>query len=110
MIAETKQIPSTFNHFFCNILNEIGKSITPTQRKYDELLTIPIEKSFKFDLTSEKEIITYIKTLKNNRSNGPFSILNKIFKKFKKPLSTPLSLLINLKFTKGKSPDILKIG
>ena len=39
-----------------------------------------------------------------------FSISNKLFKKFKKPLSTPLTLLINLTFTKGKFPDILKIG
>ena len=53
---------------------------------------------------------TYIKSLKNNKSNGPFSISNKLFKKFKKPLSTPLTLLINLTFTKGKFPDILKIG
>ena len=52
----------------------------------------------------------YIKSLKNNKSNGLFSISNKLFKKFKKPLSTPLTLLINLTFTKGKFPDILKIG
>ena len=69
-----------------------------------------MEQSFKSDLTSDEEIITYIKSLKNNKSNGPFSISNKLFKKFKKPLSTPLTLLINLTFTKGKFPDILKIG
>ena len=69
-----------------------------------------MEKSFKFDLTSDEEIITYIKSLKNNKSNGLFSISNKLFKKFKKPLSTPLTLLIKLTFTKGKFPDILKIG
>ena len=33
-----------------------------------------------------------------------------LFKIFKKPFSTPLILLINLPFTKGKLPDILKIG
>ena len=38
----------------------------------------------------------YIKSLKNNKSNGLFSISNKLFKKFKKPLSTPLTLLIKL--------------
>ena len=52
----------------------------------------------------------YIKILKNNKSNGPFSISNKLFKRFKKTLSTTLTLLINLTFTKGKFPDILKIG
>ena len=105
-----KQIANTFNQFFCNIPKQIEKDIIPTQKTYDDFLTNPIEQSFKFDLTSDEEIITYIKSLKNNKSNGPFSISNKLFKKFKKPLSTPLTLLINLTFTKGKFPDVLKIN
>ena len=59
------------------------KTIVPTQKTYDDFLTNPIEQSFKFDLTSDKEIITYIKTLKNNKGNGPFSISTKLFKKIK---------------------------
>ena len=109
LIIEKKQIANTFNHFFCNILKQIEKGI-PTQNTYDDFLTNPIEQSFKFDLTSDEEIITYIKSLKKNKSNGPFSISNTLFKKFKTPLSTPLTLLINLTFTKEKLPDILKIG
>ena len=110
LITEKKQIANTFNYFFCNIQKQIEKGIITTQKTYDEFLTNPIEQSFKFDVTSGKEIITYIKTLKNNKSNGPFSISNKLLKKFKKPLSTPLSLVINLTFTRGKFPDILKFG
>ena len=34
------------------------KGIIPTQKTYDDLLTNPIEQSFKFDLTSNEEIIT----------------------------------------------------
>ena len=110
LITEKKQIANIFNHFFCNIPKQIEKSIIPTQKAYDDFLANPIEQSFKFDLTSDEEIITYIKTLKNNKSNGPFSISNKLFKRFMKPLSAPLTLLINLTFTQGKFPDILKIG
>ena len=109
LITEKKQIANTFNHFFCNIPKQIEKGIIPTQKTYDDFLTNPIEQSFKFDLTSDEEIITYIKSLKNNKSNGPFSISNKL-KKFQKPLSTSLTLLINLTFTKGKFPGIFKIG
>ena len=104
-ITEKKQIANIFNHFFYIIPKQIEKGIIPTQKTYDEFLTNPIEHSFKFDLTSDEEIITYIKTLKNNKSNGPFSISNKLFIKIKKPLSTPFSLLLNLTFTKGKFPD-----
>ena len=110
LITEKKQIANKFKHFFCNIPKQIEKGIIRTQKEYDDFLTNPIEQSFKFDLTSDEKIITYIKSLKNNKSNGPFSISNKLFKKFKKPLSTPLTLLINLTFTKGNLPDILKIG
>ena len=42
---------------------QIEKGITPTRKTYDDFLTNPIEQSFKFDLTSDKEIITYIKAL-----------------------------------------------
>ena len=101
MITEKKQIANTFNHFFCNIPKQIEKGIIPTQKTYDDFLTNPIEQSFKFDLTSDKEIIMHIKALKNNKSNGPFNISNELFKRFKKPLSTPLTLLIDLTFTKG---------
>ena len=73
-ITEKKQIANIFNHFFCNIQKQIEIGIIPTQKTYDDFLTNPIEQSFKFDLTSDEEIITYIKTLKNNKSNGPFSI------------------------------------
>ena len=67
------QIANTFNHFFCNIPKQIEKVIIPTQKTYDDFLTNPIEQSFKIDLTSDKEIVTYIKSMKN-KSNGPFSI------------------------------------
>ena len=110
LITEKKQIANTFNYFFCNIPKQIEKGIIPSQETCNDFLTNPIEQSFKFDLTSDEEIITYIKSLKNNKSNGPFTISNKLFKKFKKPLITPLTLLINLTFTKGIFPDILKIG
>ena len=102
-----------FNHFFCNIPEQIRlleKGIIHTQKTYDHFLTNPIEQLFKFNLTSDEEIIAYIRALKNTKSNGPFSISNKLFKNFKKPLSTLFTLLINLVFTKGKFPDILKIG
>ena len=57
-----------------------------------------------------KKLLHTSKHLKKNKSNGTFSISNKLFKRFKKPVSAPLTLLINLTFTQGKFPDILKIG
>ena len=56
-----------------------------------------------------KKLLHTSKHLYKNKSNGPFSISKKLFKRFKKPLSAPLTLLINLTFTQGKFPDISKI-
>ena len=50
------------------------------------------------------------KTLKNNKINGSFSISNKLFRKFKKILSTPIILLLNLAFVKSKFLDIFQIS
>ena len=52
-----RQIANTFNQFFCNIPKQIEKDIIPTQKTYDDFLTNTIEQSFKFDLTSDKEIL-----------------------------------------------------
>ena len=38
------------------------------------------------------------------------SIPNKLFKQFKNPLGEPLTLLLNLTFSEGKFPSILKVG
>ena len=54
LITEKNQIASIFNHFFCNIPNQIGKGIIPTQKTYDDYLTNPIKQSFEFDLTSDE--------------------------------------------------------
>ena len=53
---------------------------------------------------------SYINTLKNNKSTVPSSIPKKLFKQVKKPLSDPVTLLINLTFSEGKFPSILKVG
>ena len=81
-----------------------------TRKKFQDYLLNPITNAFYLDATNTEEVESYIKTLKNNKSTGPSSIPNKLFKQFKKPLSGPVSLLINLTFSEGRSPTILKIG
>ena len=51
-----------------------------------------------------------IKTLKNNKAVGPQSIPTKLFKMFSEALSKPLTDLINLSFSKGIFPDVLKLA
>ena len=79
-------------------------------QKISRLLMQSSCKQFLLGPTNTEEVQSYIKTLKNNKSTGPSSIPNKQFKQFKKPLSEPQKLLINLAFSEGKSLSILKVG
>ena len=63
-----------------------------THKKYQDHLPNPVVNTFHLDATNTEEVQSYIKTLKNNKSSGPSSIPNKLFKQFKKSLSEPLTL------------------
>ena len=60
-----------------------------THKKHQDYLLNPIVSTFLLDPTKTEEVQSYINTLKNKKSTGPSSILNKLFKQFKKPLSEP---------------------
>ena len=81
-----------------------------THKKYQDYLCNPVVKIFHLDPTNTEEVQSNIKTFKNNKSTDPSSIPNKLLKQFKKPLSEPLTLLINLTSPEGKFPSILKLG
>ena len=81
-----------------------------TNEKYQDYLLSPVLNIFHLDPTNTEEVQSYINFLKNNKSTGPWSIPNKLFKQFKKPLSEPLTFLINLAFSEDKFPSILKTG
>lgn len=110
LITNHKNIANTFNEFFCDIPKHIEKNILKTHKKFQDYLLNPVLDTFFLDPTNNEEVQSYIKTLKNNKSSGPSSIPNKLFKQFKKSLSEPLTLLINLTFSEGKFPTILKMG
>ena len=61
-----------------------------THKEYEDYLCNPVVNTFHLDPTSTEEVQSYIKTLKNNKSTGPSSIPNKLFKQFKKLLIHPL--------------------
>ena len=111
LITNHKEIATTFNKFFCNIPKEIEiVGIVGRHKNYQDYLINPIENTFNLDPANTEEVHCYIKTLKNNKSTGPSSISNKLFKQFIKPLSEPLKLLIKLTFLEGKFPAIFKLG
>ena len=114
LITNHKNRANTFNNFFIDIPKQIDSNMVKTYRKYQDYLLNPVVHTFHLEVvytfhldpTNTEEVQSYINTLKNNKSTGPLIIPNKLFKQFKKPLSDPLTLLINLTFSDGKQISI----
>ena len=96
LITNHKNIANTFNNFSVDIPKQIDSNIVKTHKNYQDYLLNPVVSTFHLDSTNTEEVQSYINTLKNNKITGPSSIPSKLFKQFKKPLSKPLTLLINL--------------
>ena len=102
------KIANTFNEFFSNIAKKIEGNITTTFKTHTDYLTDASPNSFFIYPTTSKEVESIINTLKNNKTTGPYSIPTKILKTYKTILSQPISELVNLSFTNGVFPKILK--
>ena len=77
---------------------------------HNDYLNNPANNSFFINPTTAEEVQTIISSLQNNKTNGPFSIPNKILKQFKEVLVIPLCKIINLTFEQGELPLSLKIA
>ena len=88
----------------------IENKLVETDIHFSNYLKNPGKKSFFLRPTTEGGVESQLKTLKNNKATGPYSIPTKLLKLFPKLISRPLSMLINLSFSVGKFPTILKLG
>ena len=69
-----------------------------------------IKNSFAFDPVDEIEILSIISQIKKNKASGPNSIPTEILHLIKELICKPLCTLINMSFSTGTHPDILKIA
>ena len=90
------------NNFFV-AQTELGE----TQATLPPDITLP-EHSLNFLSTSPFEVETMLKSLQLGKATGPDAINNSVLKELAKPLSFPLSDLINFSLTSGKVPLIWK--
>ena len=107
-ITDDKVISNHFNKFFSSIAGKLVRKIPNTTKTFDLYLTKQSEKSFFLSPILPDDIEALISTLKVHKAVGPGSIPTIILKQFKKLLSKPLANLINLSFSTGLFPKILK--
>ena len=106
--SNSKIMTETFNNFFVTIASGIDSKIIHTNTSYKDYLQGSVLNSFFLKPASEKEVISVINEMKTNKSTGPNSIPTQILKISNQIICKPLTYLINLSFSNGIFPDLLK--
>ena len=66
-IADPSKVASHFNNHFSNVAKNIANKIPKANQNYREYLKEPIEYSFILHQTTNEEIVSVLKILKNNK-------------------------------------------
>ena len=107
-ITDDLTISNHFNNFFTSVAKNLVNKIPKTPKSFNSCLKNSNENSFFLSLTTEEDFENILSTLKTNKRAEPGSVPTRIPKDFKKCLSKPVSNLINLPFSLGTFPKILK--
>ena len=101
-------IANTMNQFFSSIGQQLNKTcnILNSNNKPPEIAFNP--KSFHLEPVSPSEIYQLLKAINVKKSSGPNNIPNYFIKISAQTITPTLTILINLCFTKGIYPNILK--
>ena len=90
------------------IARDIDSKIIHTNTNYKDYLQESVLNSFFLKPAAEKEVISVINGMKTNKSTGLNSIPTQILKVSNQIICKPLTHLINLSFSNGIFPDLLK--
>lgn len=104
------EIANEFNNHFSTIGKKLAKDIKPiySGRQRRSIVPLSNQNSFYFTPITENELILQINTLKNNVKCGDDDITSEMIKNNHRFLLGPLAHIINLVFSKGIFPRILK--
>ena len=108
-IHDKVEIANEFNSFFTSIGNKIDEKIPQTEKNFKDYLGNRQQTvNFHLTPTTQLEISKIIINLKISKASGPNSIETTLLKDCILTFSYILSLIINISFSEGSFPDILK--
>ena len=110
IINDSRSIALKFNEFFGSMAKEIDKKIPKSKRTYTDYLKNINLNSLLLNPATESEIEKIINMFSKEKAVGPNSIPTNILKEYKKILSIPLALIINISFETGIFPELSKIA
>jgi hypothetical protein len=108
-ISDPAKTVNIFNNFFTSIADDIRKNIPKALNDYKKYLKNPLQNSFYFHPVTIIEMINTIKSIKPNKSCGPYSIPFDILNLLLFDIATILTKIINLTFETGVFPSSLKL-
>ena len=108
IINDRKSIVSKFSEFFGSVAKEIDKKIPKSKRTYTDYLKNINLNWLPLIPVTESEIKKIINMFSEKKAIGPYSIPINILKEYKKILSIPLALIINIYFKTSTFPNSAK--
>jgi exonuclease III len=109
-LTDPKIIVSKFNDFFTNIGKNLANKIPPTSIQFSSFLDGSFKDTFLLFPTDASEVISVAKLLPCKKSAGYDDISVEVMVKTIDHIAEPLAEIINLSFSAGKVPDLLKIA
>ena len=97
-----------FNSFFTSIAEELVSKLGKTSKKFTDYLNKPQNNSLFLNPVAEYEVSDQINKLNEKKSADTYDIPVKLIKMIKDQITGPLTELINISFTTGCCPEILK--
>ena len=108
IINGRKSIASKFSEFFGSVAKEIDKKIPKSKRTYTDYIKNINLNWLPLIPVTESEIEKIINMFSEKKAVGPYSIPINILKEYKKILSIPLALIINIYFKTSTFPNSSK--
>ena len=103
-------VANHFNSFFTSIAKELVNKLGNTSKKFADYLNNPLRSSMFLNPVTELEVSDQISNLNVKKSADAYDIPAKLIKMIKTQIIRPLTELINISFTTGYCPDLLKFA
>ena len=108
--TNSEDMSNCFNDFFVNIGNSVEAKIPNVDTQFTDFLKNRNNFSLFLKPVNEDELKTMISNLATSKSCGPNSVPTHILKTNFEFLVSPLKHIINLSFTEGCFPQLLKLS
>ena len=110
-LTETSDICNALNNYFCSVGPTLVQSLKSSRLSdFKRYCPSSCKNSMFCSPVTADEIARIIQNFPNNKAPGKDNINSKILKEVSDKLADPLAYIINLSFSTGIVPDLLKIA